>query len=135
MINSCCWAGPSEMLQVQFNFSSDRFWTTRKFNFPTPATALLFLLWSNALLGCMIAAFQFALFLHSSKGYTAPAENCFANQKPFKLCCISHSLLNLVPLSCATLPPLDALADKNRVPKSKLSIFRTSQLSSGLIFR
>jgi len=88
-----------------------------------------------ASLGYITAAFRFAiLFLHSSKGYTATTEHCFASQKQGKHC-QSPFAKSLVLLSCATFPPVDALADKNRIPKAKLSVFGTSQLSSGLIFR
>jgi len=81
--NSCCWVGPSERchkLNFYFfiNFNSGRFWTTRKYNLPTPATVFLFLLWSSALLGWAVVPFAIFL-LHSSKGYIALAEHCFAS--------------------------------------------------------
>jgi len=139
MINNCCWAGPSErcckLNFYFFNFSSDRFWTKRKFNLPTPATtAFLFLLWYSALLGCIIAAFRFAIFLFTVRRDSQHRQNTTLQARSH-VSSISHPLRNLVPLSCATIPPLDALADKHRIPKAKFSIFRTSQLFSSLIFR
>jgi len=48
---------------------------------------------------------------------------------------LSVTLLNLLPLSCAAFPPLDAVADEKRIPRAKFSIFITSHLSSNLAFR
>ena len=42
---------------------------------------------------------------------------------------MSHSLLNLLPLSYAAFSYLNALAHKKHIPRATLSFFRTYQLS------
>ena len=87
MINSCFWAMASWSCNLIFYFPAlpvTDLLTTGKFNPPTSATAFSLLLWSTALLWCIISCLvgrglQFFFFLHSlQKGYTALVENYFA---------------------------------------------------------
>ena len=108
LINNCCWAVGSQSSAINLAASSisdflssavTGLLTNGRFTLLTPATTVSFLLWPTVLLCCIIAALRFAVFFLRSlqKGYTAPAETCFASHANS----VNHSSLNLLPLSYA----------------------------------
>jgi len=112
VINSCYWELASRRsckLNFYFpNLSSERFINYWK-NQPS-STCIFIIFWSTALLCFVIAALRFVIFLFAqwfAEGiaYTAPEESYFASHDIANyISLISHSSLNLLPLSIRSFP-------------------------------
>ena len=101
--------------------------TTRKFVLPTESIFISFVV-QNIIM--IFNSWKLSFCTVRQKVYTAPAEYFFASYSSI------HYLLNLLPLSHAAFPDLNAfLSDWKRMPRHKFSFFRTSKLSSNLASR